>query len=523
MFKRLLFSMVMGLFLFSKIYAGENKNLTQYYYYTKLNVQSDSFAKVFVNLKQKLDSLIKTGDTLETGRHYLYLALVYYKIHLYDSAVSNSLRAVDYLKKTSDTLHLFLTYQNLSGCYGLIGNYGASLYYTRKAYNLVKQIGDSTFLAGVYLNLAMNLKNRDSSLYYLYKALEISKKKKDSARILYEYNNLAYVFANSQPSKAKNYLLQALQYIPVNQINEAEGSIYANLAALYLILNKTDSAIFYAKKSIDVYSKDKSQLRNQLPPYISLIKAYITLKKNDKAIDYLDQFVSIYDSIRRSDMEQYSKMKVFYEIDKYENTIKLLQTQNKLKEEQLKTEKLKFYLALTGIFLIISILVVYIIQNKKLKESYKKIVDANVQKIKIETQRDELKKTLSEIKKTNTTPISNSEAIFEKIIKMFEEEKIYKQHDLSLDSLAKKIGSNRTYISKIINEKTGKNFTEFVNEYRIEEAKRLLCDTKNKRLTIEAIGLEAGFKSKSTFFRVFKNITGVTPSFFLKNIQNEKI
>ena len=74
------------------------------------------------------------------------------------------------------------------------------------------------------------------------------------------------------------------------------------------------------------------------------------------------------------------------------------------------------------------------------------------------------------------------------------------------------------YLSKAINKNRNKTFVEFINEYRVTEAKRLLCGKEIEFLTIEAIGLEAGFNSKSTFFRVFKQQTGVTPQFFMKNI-----
>jgi AraC-like DNA-binding protein len=59
-----------------------------------------------------------------------------------------------------------------------------------------------------------------------------------------------------------------------------------------------------------------------------------------------------------------------------------------------------------------------------------------------------------------------------------------------------------------------KNFYDLINGYRVEEAKRLLLDTKNRNYTILSVGFEAGFNSKTTFNTVFKKFTGHTPTDF---------
>jgi AraC-like DNA-binding protein len=66
----------------------------------------------------------------------------------------------------------------------------------------------------------------------------------------------------------------------------------------------------------------------------------------------------------------------------------------------------------------------------------------------------------------------------------------------------------------LLNDNLGKSFALFINEYRIEEAKHLLKE--NNSFTLEAIGFEAGFSSKSTFYATFKKVTGQTPSEFKK-------
>jgi AraC-like DNA-binding protein len=73
----------------------------------------------------------------------------------------------------------------------------------------------------------------------------------------------------------------------------------------------------------------------------------------------------------------------------------------------------------------------------------------------------------------------------------------------------------RNQLSGVINQVHGKNFYEFVNLYRINEVKRLLTDPKNKHLKLISIAYDAGFNSKASFNRIFKQMTNMTPSKFI--------
>jgi len=95
-------------------------------------------------------------------------------------------------------------------------------------------------------------------------------------------------------------------------------------------------------------------------------------------------------------------------------------------------------------------------------------------------------------------------------LKVIETKTLFKNPDLKLADVAKELNVMPHTLSQYLNENLGKSFKVFINEFRIEEAKNLLLADTN--YTIEAIGYESGFNSKSTFFTAFKNITGTTPS-----------
>lgn len=110
---------------------------------------------------------------------------------------------------------------------------------------------------------------------------------------------------------------------------------------------------------------------------------------------------------------------------------------------------------------------------------------------------------------------SSYQDIVERAKRMVEDGMLYKKESLTLSELSIMMGTNSKYLSQSINAKLQCSFVDFVNGYRVEEAKRLMLDRTNRSFTLEAIGSLAGFKSKSVFFRAFKKATGMTPNQFL--------
>ena len=97
-----------------------------------------------------------------------------------------------------------------------------------------------------------------------------------------------------------------------------------------------------------------------------------------------------------------------------------------------------------------------------------------------------------------------------------ETEKPFLSSDLSLFSLANQLSVSAHNLSFIINEYSGENFNQFVNRYRVEEAKKMIVNSKNNHLSILGIGFEVGFNSKSVFNTTFKKLTNQTPNEFKK-------
>lgn len=98
------------------------------------------------------------------------------------------------------------------------------------------------------------------------------------------------------------------------------------------------------------------------------------------------------------------------------------------------------------------------------------------------------------------------------LIDHMESHKPYLDPELTLVSLAYQLGVSRNRLSEVINTAIGDNFYHFVNQYRIEEVKKLIGQEDSKKYTIISLANDAGFRSKSSFNAIFKKMTGLTPS-----------
>lgn len=109
--------------------------------------------------------------------------------------------------------------------------------------------------------------------------------------------------------------------------------------------------------------------------------------------------------------------------------------------------------------------------------------------------------------------------LYDSIQQLMQDKKPYLVHSYKLPDLAKELNTNTRYVSQVINNQTGNNFFYFINYQRIESFKTLVKTDMAKKLTLFGIAQKCGFSSKSTFYRAFKQIEGISPFRFLKDHQ----
>jgi len=108
--------------------------------------------------------------------------------------------------------------------------------------------------------------------------------------------------------------------------------------------------------------------------------------------------------------------------------------------------------------------------------------------------------------------------VLETLRMYIEKKKPYRDPELTLDILSKSSKIPARQISSSINRFADMNFNTFINQFRVDEAKRMLHDEQYNHLSILGIGFEVGFNSKATFYSVFKKLTGMTPAKWQKHI-----
>jgi AraC-like DNA-binding protein len=110
-------------------------------------------------------------------------------------------------------------------------------------------------------------------------------------------------------------------------------------------------------------------------------------------------------------------------------------------------------------------------------------------------------------------------AIHEKLKNSMDKQKLFLNPELTITELASILEVHSNHLSQVINSMESKTFYDFVNGRRIEEFKRIVALPENQKYTLLALAFECGFNSKTAFYRNFKNVTGQSPTLYLKQKQ----
>ena len=126
---------------------------------------------------------------------------------------------------------------------------------------------------------------------------------------------------------------------------------------------------------------------------------------------------------------------------------------------------------------------------------------------------DQIEQT-EQTEEKHKTVCAESEALAQAFRQALEQEKMYRKPTLNLRQVAEQLNVAPVNLSQIINSHFDKSFRELINDYRIQDVKAKLLDSQNKA-SILSLALESGFNSEASFYRVFKQSTGLTPKAFI--------
>ena len=117
-----------------------------------------------------------------------------------------------------------------------------------------------------------------------------------------------------------------------------------------------------------------------------------------------------------------------------------------------------------------------------------------------------------------STPSEKSRRIYNEVCRLMEEERLYTDSQLNRESLAQMVGTNKSYLTNIISECSGgMNLSQFINQYRLQEAIRTLSDKQHIDYPLKRLAADLGFGSISTFYKLFQDKVGMSPSAYRKS------
>ena len=410
-------------------------------------------------------------------------------------------------------------YFRMGEAYFFFKDYDKAVPYLRKAMKPSKYYYDrSNILARNTLGSYYNLKgNIDSAEYYFRSAFgntDIVKNK--SLYDAISLGNLGHsLVLRKEYNKATPYFKASLNRILVDKEYRLASDITVGLVQCYL----EEDNMKEAKQMIDsslVYIElsQNTDMKRFLYP---LLCEYYTKMGNKKAAKaYLDSVTVSY----KQYVEKYNSLYILRAEQELFDAETLAKDEEMQYREESYTQRLFFGVGIICFITVLLLIMIFLYQRNK--KAYQALVQKNqdwaeTSPVFESFSNGHIIEDISSLEEDTSEPDVEDVQLIQQVHELIKKDKIFKDLDLSLDSLSKQINVNRNYLSKAINRTTGKNFNTYINEYRIKEAIKIMSDAKSDFISLDAIALEVGFSNRTTFYQAFKKVTGLTPSDFRNN------
>ncbi len=440
------------------------------------------------NYKQAFEQyLIATGCAKKSGNELQYLTLKF-NIGLLKNRLGEREEALevfrDYVKYISEKK---LKYDHV--------RYNKGLYALSEAYTYNGKL-DS---AEIYIDKGIKetLKTNDFTMYYLFVF---------QSGVNF-YFQKKYKTAIDSLSKAEKQFATAKEQ---DKIGIAICNYYMGKSLVEL--NDTLNGIYHFKK-VDTILNEIEDVTPEIIDTYNVLVAYYKSKNDDKnQLKYINSLLK-FDSILEYNYKSLSN-KIIRDYESKELLDEKNQLIDKLNENKFSSKKL--FIVFTGITLLLMAIVFFVIRKNFL---YKKRFQSLIKQ-----KQDNSKKSDEEKLELTTRNTDLPEELIKDVLeklKVFEQSKGFISSKYTLNSLAKELNTNSTYLSKIINETKQINFANYLNDLKIEVAlDRLTNERKFRAYTIKTIASEVGFNTAQSFSLAFYKKTGIYPSYFIKQIEN---
>lgn len=486
---------------------------------------------------------------------------IYLKSGNYDNALKAYLKAQKISEEAEGEPHIATIYRNIASVYSLFRDYNKKVRLEESGLKKACQYGDTATMKVLLNSLARGCvalhKPKNARRYYeMFKRLDGDAS--PTARYHRDYTEAMVVRTEGKVDEAlRRFQDLAARADRAGVDPKYKCSVYNELYWIYKDKNgRQDSAGYYLRHCIDIVKENGLELMF-MDEIKELSQFYKSRGDNASAMKWKLEYLELADSAYISNVRNLNDVQnreFVYEMDKVETQINTLYEEKRHQTELIARQRWIILCSVLGV-IIASLVIWYIIlQNRKISESYRSLYSLNKSlsdthretsaiRRELEKENGELRRQLAECVASASSARQEGEnaepegaegekskysssslgdehgrQLARRIMEVLDgDDCVYCDSDFSLAVLAEKVGSNIKYVSQVINDVFGKNFTQYINEYRIREA----CDRLSGRepydsYSIKGIGESVGFKSHSTFVGVFKKITGMTPSVYKK-------
>lgn len=471
-----------------------------------------------------------------------------------DSNTENALKTADSLYKIArNDIQRIQSQMITSQLLQQKGKKDQAIQITLKAYEIARNNDNKEWQAKILGNLSSLYRDsglNDKGKEYLHKALEVSKKirnKDESYRFQGNvYQELSYYSKNEQKitEAITNLKKGTLYFEKISDVQSKNFLLATNMELLgsnFLLLKQIDSSLYYYNKGLEHLNRidfEESALTGFI--YNGLGEIYLHQGAYEKAITYLDKAYvlgeeSDFFALKEKNYlilmhyyketenqkeyltinEKYLALTSQLEIAKKNTTNTLIRDLNT--QERKSQKKLLILTSITSLLTIMIVMSFYVYRKKRRTDllNFEKIMQNQKTNNKVES------KPLI----TDSTNMSlGTEERLLKELQLFEEKFLFLNENISLASLAVNFSTNTKYLSHILRKQYHKDFSTYINELKISYIlDKLKKEKKYRKYKISYMAFECGFSTHSKFTSVFGQITGITPSQYIKYLEDNKL
>ena len=442
----------------------------------------------------------------------IYNALGIYAVSIetnYFGGIEYFLEAMEYARSASLNRFYLVAQCNLANTY-YMRNDPAGLKYAEEVCRLGAEWGyDYLAFGGAVISAYMHymLGDQDRALEYILRTLSDTDKFGYHTELYSLYANIA----QGADAGAERYYLMALDHID-EKVVTATVMTYLSYGTYLNDRGEYARAIPVLRQGIELSERSNNAV-HRYKLYQRISEAETALGRYREALDYFKSYHSQADSIFNVERERsINELRVKYDAERQENMLRK-------SEIDLIRQQRRFQLLLLLLLFAVGIsTVVYILYRRKDK-MYKQIVRQQYEFLKKEKKAahparpppDPISPQTEKQSPDRDEHAVRDAELFARIEYLMQTEGVYRQNDLTIERLAERLDTNRTYISRAINQQAGKAFSSYVNSYRIDEAVRRLSDVDDDT-PLKALAQMLGYNHLQTFYTSFQSAIGMPPS-----------